>query len=70
MTLGRIEKVYILVLYEYDTFSYSGISESQAFVHKTLEGAEAHAKALKLEIVKYCDNPNKQATIDAEYLLD
>lgn len=60
--------VYILTTYEYDTYSYSEISEQGMYVHATKEGAEAHATELGLTVVEYCKDPDKEATIDREPL--
>ena len=59
-----MEHVYVLQEYEYDSYSYSGISPSHSHLHATKEGAEEHAKNLKVSIVEYCQDPNKQATLE------
>lgn len=63
-----LDSVYILTTYEYDSYSYSGVSQCELFVHATRKGAEEHAAALGLAIVEYCENPDKQATISHEEL--
>jgi len=57
-------KVYILRDYDYDTYSYSGISSSHDYIHLSKEGAEAHAVELGLSIVEYCKDPCKHATLE------
>ncbi len=59
-----MEYVYILTEYEYNSYSYSGVSGSKITVHKTKEGALAHAKGKKLKIVEDVNNPEKEATIE------
>ena len=55
------EYIYILQTYEYDTYySFSGISESEIFVHLTEDGARKHAEKIGL-IVK--DYPGKDTEV-------
>jgi hypothetical protein len=57
------QMLYQLTTYEYDTYGYSGISEGETFLHLTKEGALAHAAELKLTVVEYCKDPEKEATL-------
>lgn len=75
MPTGRFENdvteedyVYVLTEYVYDTFSYSGLSEERIHIHRTREGAENKAKALKLKVVEYPEYDD-EATIE-EILLE
>ena len=72
VTENNKEKEYVCILTEYmdDTYSYSGISEHEIYIHKTREGAERKAEKLKLKIVEYCKNPRKEATIEKIQLED
>ena len=62
--------VFVLTEYEYNTYSYSGISENQFHLHATREGAEKHAKELGLVVVEYCKNADKECTIKQQKLLN
>ena len=66
MALSEDQIVYILTEYDNDTYSYSGISSSNEYIHLSKKGAEAHAVELGLEIVEYCKDPSKQATLREE----
>lgn len=57
-------KAYQLSVYEYDTYSFSGISIQEMFIHLSKEGAISRAKGMGLLIGEFCYDPNKIATID------
>ena len=65
----NIVDLYILTTYEYDTYSYSGVSEREHHVHATEGGALAHAKELGLTVAEYSES-DRVATIDKDKLLD
>lgn len=61
--------IYILQTYEYNTFSYSGIIESEFFLHSSEQGAKDHAAKRGLKIVNSVDNPEKECIVFAQELL-
>lgn len=56
--------VYALVTFEYNTYSYSGVSQKEIFIHLTKDGAIKHATKLGLVIVRECEKPHDQAEIE------
>lgn len=58
------QTVYRLVTYEFDTYSFSGISEESSSYFFSREGAESEAERLGLTVVAYCKDPNKDAVIE------
>ena len=59
-------KIYTLTIYEYDTYSYSGISEQERFLFLSRQSAETAAAKMGLKIVEYCKDVNTEATIDED----
>ena len=63
--------VYILQTYEYDSYSYSGYSMCEMFIHSTMGGALNHASQMGLTVVEFCGmNANNEATIHPEEVLE
>lgn len=62
--------IYILRIFEYNSFSYDGIKENDLFVHATKEGAEKHAEEMGLVIKSICKDPDKEATLEEIQILD
>ena len=67
------EYIYILQTYEYDTYySFSGISESEIFVHLNEDGARKHAEKMGLIVGDYPETVKNElnAVIEKEEVLD
>jgi len=56
--------IYMLTTYQYDTYSYSGISTDEQFYFKSLRSAVLKADELGVHPVEYCSDPDKEATIE------
>ena len=63
-------RAYLLREYEYDSYSYSGITEHSIHVHSSEGGARHHAAELGLEIVEYPKDVLKHATLEVIDILD
>lgn len=57
-------KIYQIETFEYNTYSYSGILPRESFYFTTKEGAIRAANRMKLTIVGYCKDPEKECELN------
>lgn len=59
-----MDKVYQITVYEFSSYSYSGIEEQENFLFSTEEKALAFAEKQGYKICEYVENPRKECTIN------
>ena len=62
-----MSQIFVLDTYEYDTYSFSGLSVNQSYYFTSREGAEKFASENGY-IITHNVTSNKHATIEAEEL--
>lgn len=62
--------VYAIILVEYDTYSYKGVTESERKLFKSEESAKAWADSKGLKIVFTAEKPGKECELEPMPVLD